>query len=231
MRKVFDGLGRAWDEEAVSEAFRVSYAEFERRWYGEQRTMTASESVQVLWEHLQLDVPREWHDEVVRKVELSILDGIPGLLPGVADVLPLLAKTYRIALISDTAMSPGSVLRSVLERHGVAGYFDAMVFSDETGVSKPHPLAFETALSRLGVDVAHAVHIGDIERTDIAGAKAFGMRAILFRGDETGRYHNEQDTDETAADAIAHSWHEVKTLLDRWDADQAAPDGERKGSS
>lgn len=231
MQEVFSALDREWDEEAVTEAFRVSYVAFERLWYGEQRTMSASECVQVLWDHLDLEVPKAMHDDVVRKVELSILDGMPALLPGVTDALPRLAETCKIALISDTAMSPGSVLRSVLERHAIAGYFDAMVFSDETGVSKPHPKAFNTALSLLGVEPANAVHIGDIERTDIAGAAALGMRAILFRGDETGRYHREQEAGRTAANATAHSWADVLSILEEWMAQSQGGEDALKGNA
>lgn len=229
IQRVFEALHREWDEDAVSEAFRVSYQVFEQRWYGEQRTMQASESVQVLWDHLGMDVPADLHEEVVRRVELSILDGLPQLLPGVAESLARLAEGRKLALISDTAMSPGNVLREVLERHGVARYFTAMVFSDETGVSKPHELAFRTALSRLGADAGHSVHIGDIERTDIVGAKAAGMRAILFRGDETGRYHHEQDSELIAADAVAHSWSEVETIITGWESQRAGSNTDMKG--
>jgi HAD superfamily hydrolase (TIGR01509 family) len=229
MRRVFEALHRAWDEDAVNEAFRISYEIFEQRWYGEQRTMRADESVRILWDHLGMDVPSDLHDEVVRRMELSILDGMPQLLPDAAEVLENLAAHRKLALISDTAMSPGSVLRDVLERHGVARYFDAMVFSDETGVSKPHAHAFSTALSRLGADASSSVHIGDIERTDIAGAKSSGMRAILFRGDATGRYHGEQDTERTAADAIAHSWREIADIIADWDAGNGAATAHVKG--
>lgn len=229
MLRVFEALHRSWDEDAVNEAFRVSYERFEQRWYGEQRTMRADESVRILWDHLNLDVPADLHDEVVHRMEWSILDGMPQLLPHAGDVLRALAAQKKIALISDTAMSPGSVLREVLVQHGVAEHFHTMVFSDETGVSKPHARAFTTALSQLGAEARSAVHIGDIERTDIAGAKASGMRAILFRGDVTGRYHGEQDAERTAADAIAHNWLEIESIIAGWDAGNGLPSAQTKG--
>jgi FMN hydrolase / 5-amino-6-(5-phospho-D-ribitylamino)uracil phosphatase len=225
VRRVYDALQRDWDEHAVNEAFRVAYETFERHWYGEQRTLSADETVAILWEQLDLAPSRELHQHVVRSVELSILDGMPALLPGAGDALRRFAQTRSLALISDTAMSPGSVLRSVLEQHGVADLFSAMVFSDETGVSKPHPLAFETALSQLGVSPEEAAHIGDIERTDIVGAHAAGMRSILFRGDSGGRYHHEQDSERTLADAVAHNWAEVERIIEDWEARRAAGKG------
>ncbi len=216
LEKVYRSVGRPWDEEEVSAAFAHSYATFEQHWYGEQRTLSAAESLDVIWRYLGLEVPEELHAEVVTRIEDSIIEGMPGLLPGCADALDTLARRVPLALISDTAFSPGRALRRVLEAHDVDRHFDALIFSDETGVSKPHPRMFQRALDALGASPASAVHIGDIERTDIAGAKAFGMRAILFRGDESGRYHGEQDSERTAADAVAHSWTEVLAVLESW---------------
>ena len=34
----------------------------------------------------------------------------------------------------------------------------------------------------LGAEPADAVHIGDLRRTDIAGARAFGMGSVRYRG-------------------------------------------------
>ena len=209
MREVYSRLSRPWDEDEVTEALRVSYATFEKHWHGEQRTLSASECLHAAWEHLGIDIPRDLHGETVRRFEDSILLGMPGLLPGAADTLRSLSQNYRLALISDTAFSPGRVLRQVLEAHGVAQYFDFLAFSDEVGVSKPHPRIFEAALAGVESDPAHALHVGDIERTDIAGAVQMGMRSILFRGDESGRYFHENGPEGTAATAVAHTWDEV----------------------
>jgi FMN phosphatase YigB (HAD superfamily) len=57
-----------------------------------------------------------------------------------------------------------------------------MVFSDELGVCKPHPQAFHSALSELGVPARAAVHVGDLRRSDVAGARAAGMGSVRFRG-------------------------------------------------
>ncbi len=49
-----------------------------------------------------------------------------------------------------------------------------------TGYPKPDPRMFEATLAGMGVDPAHAMHVGDTPRTDIAGALALGMRAVRF---------------------------------------------------
>ncbi len=216
MEDIYRSVGRMFDEEAVTAAFEHSYRAFEQRWHAEQRTMTADESLEVIWAFLDLEVPAEQHAATVRLMEDSILEGIPGLLPGCADALAQLSSRVPLALISDTAFSPGRVLRQVLQAHQVDAYFRTLIFSDEMGVSKPHPRMFERALAGVDVPASHAVHIGDIERTDIAGAKALGMKAILFRGDDSGRYHAENLPERTAADAVAHSWSEVLDILSDW---------------
>ncbi|MDT8325169.1 MAG: HAD family hydrolase, partial [Bacteroidota bacterium] len=157
MREIYRHTGREWDDVEIDEAFRVSYETFERHWHGRQRTLTASESLDGIWRHLGIEVADELHARTVRSFEDSILAGLPGLLPGAADALAALSERYRLALISDTAFSPGRVLRKVLEAHGVAGYFTFLAFSDEVGVSKPHPRIFRTALEACGADAQHAV--------------------------------------------------------------------------
>ncbi|MBN1447191.1 MAG: HAD family hydrolase [Bacteroidetes bacterium] len=213
---VYRQAGRPLNEEEATEAFRISYETFEKHWRGEQRTLGASECLHVMWEHLGMKVDERLHRQTVHAFEESILDGLPGLLPGARDALERLAARVPLGLISDTAFSPGRVLRRVLAAHGIDQLFTAMLFSDEIGVSKPHPRIFEAALRALGTDASRAVHIGDIERTDIAGANDKGMRAILFRGDSSGRYHHENGAENTNADAVAHSWREVIEILEGW---------------
>jgi FMN phosphatase YigB (HAD superfamily) len=111
----------------------------------------------------------------------------PNLLPGAREAVPALAAAgYRLGLISDTSLTPGRVLRHFLEQDGLAEYFAALTFSDETGFPKPDPRMFELTLARLGTQpdpppLAHeAVHIGDTPRTDIAGAQALGMLTVRY---------------------------------------------------
>jgi putative hydrolase of the HAD superfamily len=74
-------------------------------------------------------------------------------------------------------------LLEFLERHGVLHHFDHWSFSDEVGVYKPDAAIFRHALAGLGVDdPTAALHIGDLRRTDIAGAQAIGMTAVRYAG-------------------------------------------------
>jgi putative hydrolase of the HAD superfamily len=70
-----------------------------------------------------------------------------------------------------------------LARCGLSPYVDALVTSEEVGVSKPRPEIFEEALRRAGVDGRDAVVFGDSWSTDMLGARAAGLRAAWFNPD------------------------------------------------
>ncbi|MEJ5255093.1 MAG: HAD family hydrolase [Acidimicrobiales bacterium] len=106
------------------------------------------------------------------------------LAPNVASTLAALDNAgIRIGIICDVGMTPSTVLRSYLERHGVLHHFDHWSFSDEVGVYKPDRAIFRHALDGLGgVEPIRAVHVGDLRRTDVRGAKGIGMTALRYRG-------------------------------------------------
>jgi putative hydrolase of the HAD superfamily len=111
------------------------------------------------------------------------------------------------ALICDTGLTPGRVVRRLLADHGLLEKLQETIFSDEWSLPKPHPRVFEAALEALGVPASEAVHVGDLRRTDVAGARGVGMGTIRFKA-----VHD----DETAfpeADHVASSHAEVLRIL------------------
>ncbi len=57
---------------------------------------------------------------------------------------------------------------------------DTIIYSHEEGMQKPEPRFYALACERLGVQPAEIVFLDDVE-VCVAAARAFGMRAILFR--------------------------------------------------
>ena len=203
-------------EEELRAAFKGIWAYFDHHWLERQRTPTALEMAREICSALHVPLSDEGTCGVVEVFEQGILRHRPNLLPGLGDALEELASRAHLALISDTAFSPGRILRELMEEYGIARHFSAFVFSDETGVAKPHPEAFRHAFRLLqGRLVPHerAIHIGDIERTDIVGAKSAGMRAILSRGDE-GRVVG-QEEGSTVADAVVDHWDLMVEAVER----------------
>ncbi len=55
---------------------------------------------------------------------------------------------------------------------------DCLITSEEVGQEKPASVPFTLALSRLGVDVADALMVGDSIASDVVGANALGIESV-----------------------------------------------------
>jgi putative hydrolase of the HAD superfamily len=115
----------------------------------------------------------------------AILERPPALDDEAAVVLGGLKRDgYRLALLSNTAMSGGPVLRRLPNLQELLPIFDVLVFSDEVCLSKPNPRIFSLTLDRLGVAAGEAAFIGDNPVMDVAGAQAAGIYAVQIGGAE-----------------------------------------------
>lgn len=135
-----------------------------------------------------------------------------GLAPDIDHALDALrGRGIRIGIVCDVGFSGGETLRGVLEKKGLLEYFSGWAFSDEVGHYKPSPRIFEAALEALGARPEEAMHVGDLRRTDIAGAAALGMRTARYRG-----LYDDRDADlGPEAEIIIDSHRELPGLLDR----------------
>lgn len=97
--------------------------------------------------------------------------------PQVVDrVIELRRDGYRTALITNNVKEGAGMWRSLMP---VDEMFDVVVDSSAVGVRKPNPAIFELTLRELGVsDPAQAVFLDDLE-SNVAAARAYGLRAIL----------------------------------------------------
>lgn len=212
LRDELAGAGYAFEEAEFVRARDASLAHFRHHWLEQQRTPGAVELVEVMLADLGAVLDDEAVARIAEVFARGVVDHPPHLLPGAEEAVERLSAEVPLAIISDTAFSPGAVLRELMEQVGILERFSAFVFSDETGVAKPDPSAFESALDRLGAEPSRAVHVGDIERTDIQGARAYGMRAVLYRNAE---HRHQLAEDETEADATIAHWDELDGALGR----------------
>jgi putative hydrolase of the HAD superfamily len=98
-------------------------------------------------------------------------------LDGAIDLLVALRPHVRIGIVSNNLLDEQ---REKLALCGFEPFVDALVVSEEAGMSKPDPRIFHLALDRLGVPADSAVMVGDSWPADIVGARAAGVRAIWF---------------------------------------------------
>lgn len=164
----------------------------------------------------ELGIPAELIPfEVVDKAYEDItLNPVASAMPYVHVALRAVrAAGYKLGVICNTGMAGGRVLREVLARHRLLNCFDVTVFSNEFGVSKPHPSIFLHALCALGCEPRQALHVGDIEDLDVRGARNAGMHAALYAPETRGDV-------ETAADFVVTDWRSFPQQL----ADFVTPD-------
>ena len=82
---------------------------------------------------------------------------------------------YKIVVVSNA----NGTVEKLLERVGLASYFDLIIDSELEGVEKPDPRIFEIALKRSGSVAAKTIHVGDFYNIDVIGARGAGLRAVL----------------------------------------------------
>ncbi len=96
------------------------------------------------------------------------------------DVVPALerlrARVPRLVIVSNA----NGRLHVVMERLGLARFFDVMLDSHLEGVEKPDPRLFEIALERSGGRPETTLHVGDFYWIDVQGARSAGLRAVLL---------------------------------------------------
>ena len=201
---------RPWTD--LEAAYRHAGAVWEHTWREEHRSLTTEHWLREMLVFLKVALPDDALTGLCRPIEEIYLRGDePRPVPGVADVLPRLARRYRLGLISDTGLTPGRILREILRRDGLLPHFRALTFSDETGAAKPLPEQFLRTLAVLEARPEQAAHVGDLPETDLAGARAVGMKAVLFLG------VSQRQDGRALADGVFEEYGELEGLLKRLD--------------
>lgn len=132
--------------------------------------------------------------------------------PGIRSALDdLAARGVRLGIVCDVGFTGGEGLRALLAREGLLDRFSGWAFSDEVGHYKPSPRIFEAALLSLEASPGAAMHVGDLRRTDIAGAAALGMRTVRYKA----LYDDPGHDSDVEADFVLDSHLELPALVDR----------------
>ena len=106
-------------------------------------------------------------------------------IPGWPGALAAARRHGPVGLI--TNFNDGRMQREKIRGAGLEGQFDGVYISGEVGVWKPEPGIFEHAAQDLGVNPADCVHIGNNIQSDVEGALAAGMSAVLVEEDDRPR--------------------------------------------
>ncbi len=166
-------------QEEIKKAYEKSHEHVHRIWNEENRRyVSIDERLRYLLKILSINLPRDLLKKFSLQNEELALTDPPLLVDGVEKTLVALRLKFQMGIISDTGITPGRILRRILDMYNILDFFDTTIFSDEVGFYKPHGIMFDKALTTLGAKPSEAIHIGDIIQTDIRGAKSFGMKTI-----------------------------------------------------
>lgn len=99
--------------------------------------------------------------------------------PGTEEALEALQTAgIQLGVISN---SEGAIVE-LLEKVGLAKYFETIIDSGRVGVNKPDERIFRIALEQLNATAETSVYVGDVPAVDVDGARAAGLRAVLIDG-------------------------------------------------
>ncbi|HET7034262.1 MAG TPA: HAD-IA family hydrolase [Thermomicrobiaceae bacterium] len=96
------------------------------------------------------------------------------------DALPALRALWERGLKLGAVTNAWPSMPRILLDLGFGEYLGFWVVSEMLGVEKPGPAIFERALEIGGAPPERALQVGDDLRTDVAGARAAGMQAVLL---------------------------------------------------
>lgn len=94
----------------------------------------------------------------------------------VASLEELVGSGLKLAIVTDCVFD----VPAIWPETEFAPFFNAMVFSCEQRVRKPHRQMYETALGQLGIGAADSVFVGDGGSRELDGARDLGIDAFLL---------------------------------------------------
>jgi putative hydrolase of the HAD superfamily len=179
---LLEEAGYGVERQRLGKAFDASWERFVARWTSGEQVAFAQAAEEIL-EDLGYDVPPDVREALVDTFGRAAEGAEIHLAPNVATTLEALRdRGVRLGIICDVGMTPSPALRAHLDRHGVLRLFDHWSFSDEVGCYKPAAAIFDHALAGLNASPERTAHVGDLRRTDVAGALAMGMTAVRYTG-------------------------------------------------
>ena len=172
--------------EQINDAYRYIWTRCQELYWSNDKDIPTRTQLAHFLEALDREVDERTMQELEDVYANAVIEVLPSIVPGADDVLRELRTRFALGLISNTGRTPGSALRTVLERLNIAKYFDAMVFSNEHGECKPQLSFFESIRAALGVPFHEMVFVGDNPYVDVYGAQRSGMHGVLFVPSERG---------------------------------------------
>jgi len=164
-----------------------SYASDTRAYLAMFRALEIDWSIREIERHYSPDwyrvyraarIPRDQWAQADRLWRKAYASESPALLPGVRRALRVLARHYRLGLVTSGSRDR---VRKQVRQFEFAHYFKACVYSEDVPKKKPDPAPLQLALTRLQANPEECVYVGDTPE-DVQMARRAGVRAIGVLG-------------------------------------------------
>ena len=177
-----DEVGLLYPVDEVSAAVKIVVSEM-RDLHEQGRDISAPERLERLLETLQPGLPGDISREALEKLEDGSMWAVRqhpvlAVKGALAALTEARSRGLGVGLVSITGMTPGYVLRQVMDELELLELLDVMTFSDEARMAKPTEAVYACTLEALGVRAEEAVFIGDSPGPDVEAPQKLGMTAI-----------------------------------------------------
>jgi putative hydrolase of the HAD superfamily len=96
------------------------------------------------------------------------------------DVIPAVRRLHGMGMRMGIISNWDARLPGLCHHLGLSRYLDFVISSANLGRIKPEASIFHSALGRVGVSAAEALHVGDHYYADVLGARSAGIYPILL---------------------------------------------------
>lgn len=174
--------GFGYSPEDIQAAFLAAGVEHELL-HASERDLTARGRTVAYLRQIDEHLPDRVDERAWARLDEAILTPMlthrPAITPDAPETLAAVRGLgLSTGLISNTGITPGFVLRQILDDMGLWRLLDHAVFSDEAELAKPAVVIFEGALDEMGIEAGEAAFLGDQPRLDVAGARRAGLWSL-----------------------------------------------------
>lgn len=155
---------------------------YEERYWSDDTFWASESEAAAMWSEMYALAAEELGVEVPGAVGRQLYDEFGrgerwALFP---DVLPVMRELDDMGMRMGIVSNWDARLPGLCHHLGLSRYLDFVISSANLGRIKPEASIFTSALGRVGIDAARAVHVGDHYYADVLGARAAGIRPVLL---------------------------------------------------
>lgn len=160
--EIFSSLGVALEEEFTNLTKTMTTVEVTKFWYEK-----------FPWQNKTLD---EVEEMVITRV-MELIEQVGGEIKGIESFIKKLKSNgFKIGLATN---SPYKIIPVVLEKVGIAQYFDIIFSAEFVELGKPDPAIYLMTSKKLGINPENCIVIEDSYSGMLAAKKA-GMKVVAF---------------------------------------------------